>query len=263
VFVRTSGRARWGLEGHQDRSLRYDTVPPVRFASIGFQTRRNDEPGGMRLLKNLKDVWDEQADLLRRPELKVHGDFVLGLWDDPTRHFHNQAHLRYAINAFNLLEKETSPVERRIDQEGRARIIFSLCFHDVFYDSRIPDSVNIDRSALLSTKLGFDRDVARLVRSTAHASRPKGLDESYIMDSDIANLGGSYDKVWTGTLQIRAEYSHVPLEKFIAGRTAILTRFLDRPSIYYSETGYRLFENPARANLTQLIHDLNSGRLQL
>ncbi len=59
------------------------------------------------------------------------------------------------------------------------------------------------------------------------------------------------------TWGIRREYSHLSDNQFIEGRTAVLRRLLDRPSLYYSRPSFTFgLEHRARANLMRELREL-------
>jgi len=56
--------------------------------------------------------------------------------------------------------------------------------------------------------------------------------------------------------QIRSEYSWVPEDAFVKGRSAILSSFLSRPRIYSTDFFYGKYEKTARENLARSISQL-------
>lgn len=134
-------------------------------------------------------------------------------------------------------------------------VVAAAFFHDAIYDARGSD--NEERSARWAERalpeLGWTEErshaVGDLVRLTATHEPTPGSDGAVLVDADLAVLGtdpASYDAYVTG---VRAEYGHVPDDAWRTGRSAVLRRFLERPSIFHTPTGRARWESRARANL--------------
>ena len=79
-------------------------------------------------------------------------------------------------------------------------------------------------------------------------------------DLDLAVLGGApaeFDRYQAG---IRAEYAHVSEADYAVGRAAVLTRFLDRPTIFTTATYGDRYEAAARRQLRTAIDRLSRGK---
>ncbi|WP_237105307.1 metal-dependent phosphohydrolase [Nonomuraea sp. MG754425] len=130
-------------------------------------------------------------------------------------------------------------------------------FHDAIYDGRA--GWDEERSAHLAlarlpgcgVPAGRVTEVARLVRLTAAHDTlgPGDRNGAVLCDADLAVLAspgyGDY------TRAIRQEYAHVPDADFAAGRSAVLRRLLATPSLYRTSRARGLWEERARANMTQ------------
>ncbi|MGW4792062.1 HD domain-containing protein, partial [Nonomuraea sp. NPDC004297] len=130
-------------------------------------------------------------------------------------------------------------------------------FHDAVYDGRA--GWDEERSAHLAlarlpgcgVPAGRVTEVARLVRLTAahETLGPGDRNGAVLCDADLAVLAspgyGDY------TRAIRQEYAHVPDADFAAGRSAVLRRLLATPSLYRTSRARGLWEERARANMTQ------------
>ena len=60
---------------------------------------------------------------------------------------------------------------------------------------------------------------------------------------------------------VRSEYFFVRWPRYVAGRSAVLQGFLDRPRIYGTELFYQRYEAQARTNLSHALEALSKGRL--
>jgi predicted metal-dependent HD superfamily phosphohydrolase len=98
--------------------------------------------------------------------------------------------------------------------------------------------------------------VADLVRATAHLTEPPDQDTRVLLDADLAILGASEERYRRYTADIREEYAFVPDEAYRAGRTAVLERFLARPSLYHHPVMVAEGEDAARRNLRVEIGNL-------
>jgi predicted metal-dependent HD superfamily phosphohydrolase len=57
----------------------------------------------------------------------------------------------------------------------------------------------------------------------------------------------------------REEFARVDRSTYVAGRSAVLRSFLERPSIYLTHRGRLLWESKARRNLERSVNRLSSG----
>ena len=96
---------------------------------------------------------------------------------------------------------------------------------------------------------------------TQHAALPSTPDEQLIVDIDLAILG-QYDAVYRQfERNVRREYFFVRWPRYVAGRSAVLQGFLDRPHIYGTDYFAQRYEAQARANLQQALSALGQGQL--
>lgn len=166
--------------------------------------------------------------------------------------YHNVSHLHEGICAFMEHEDDGLPVTR-------AKIILAYAYHDLVYVPGAPD--NEERSAKAwiadAKRLGINdyriEVVANAIRRTDHMSQTlKGV-EAYVSDLDLLRLAADPDKFDEYSRQVFVEYK-VPADKIeeaMLARKNALQKFLDRPSIYFTEIGASL-EDKARANLRRI-----------
>jgi predicted metal-dependent HD superfamily phosphohydrolase len=101
--------------------------------------------------------------------------------------------------------------------------------------------------------------VATLVRATAHLTDPAGSldpDTQVLLDADLAILGASEERYRRYAADIRKEYAFVSDAAYLAGRAAVLERFLSRPSLYHHPLMIAEGEDAARRNLRAELNDL-------
>ena len=174
------------------------------------------------------------------------GDLLVARYDHPTRAYHDVRHLSEVLAGIDLLRPESADPEV-VELAG--------WFHDAVYDLRRTDneaaSADLARS-LLSPYLGVDvvDEVARLVLLTRdHAVAPRDSNAAVLCDADLAILAGSRGRYDDYASRIRLEYAHLPDASFNAGRSTVLRRLLDSPSLFHTAYGVEHWERAARANL--------------
>lgn len=182
---------------------------------------------------------------------KVFGDLA-SLYAEDHRKYHNMSHIDRMLGWLDATG------------EGIDSMELAIWFHDAVYDPLGKD--NEARSARFfmehfgsSVSAPLMHDVERLILAT-DASRPRSgrEDENLIIDIDLSILGAPPAEYAAYRDAIRCEYSAVPEEKFIAGRAAILRRFLSQ-SIY--TTGFfAKLEGQARMNIREEIESLESTK---
>lgn len=197
------------------------------------------------------------ADLWRR--LAATGDplpiarDLLARWSGPERHYHSLAHLVTCLTTFDTHRSQATDADT---------VEAALWFHDAIYDPRAPD--NEIRSADLATTILTSgsvpesdiEKVRRLILATRTHEADSDSDTALLLDIDLAILGASPAVYQTYADAIRREYAWVPASDYRAKRTAILTRFLQRPRLFLTEPFFVSQETPARANLAREIRAL-------
>jgi predicted metal-dependent HD superfamily phosphohydrolase len=174
-------------------------------------------------------------------------------YTEPGRAYHTAEHIRDCLAELDRnrnLAKHPDEVEA------------ALWFHDAVYlpgvSNNEDQSAQLARTALSSGAVPrevADR-VAALVLATRHASVPSGPDEQLICDIDLSILGrepGIFDAF---ELRIRREYAWVPEPMYRHERSAVLSGFLRRNSIYQTDQFRVRYEASARANLNRLLAQL-------
>ncbi|MGC0249339.1 DUF4031 domain-containing protein [Pseudactinotalea sp. Z1748] len=184
-------------------------------------------------------------------------DYVLGAdlierWAQPHRRYHDLRHLRDVLAALNLL-CDPGPVP--------LPVALAAWFHDAVYDG-LPGEDEQASADLARAELGPDRlgpealpserieEVARLVLLTrTHSPLPGDHHGALLCDADLAMLAREAAGYRRYTLDVRAEYAHVPHADFIKGRTAVVRQLLELDPLYRTERGRELWQEAARANL--------------
>lgn len=141
-------------------------------------------------------------------------------YSEPHRHYHNLHHIDAMLACMDH------------SRQGDPAMELAVWFHDVVYDPKALD--NEAQSACLfqdclsgSLNADISADVVRLILATDHSNPRSGrLDEDLIRDIDLSILAADPATYLVYCAAIRDEYSHVPDPEFVAGRQAVLVRFL-------------------------------------
>jgi predicted metal-dependent HD superfamily phosphohydrolase len=185
-------------------------------------------------------------------------DELVRAYSAPGRHYHNLAHIETMLALLRTHERAlTDP----------ASVEAAIWFHDAVYDTRRHD--NEEKSAALAAErlaglLSPDR-IARIIsmiQATAGHVVPEGLDDAakrdcaFLLDMDLAILGGAPNAFASYEEAVRREYGWVPEALWIEGRRKVLQAFLARAAIYASPPFRASHETAARVNLTRSLERL-------
>lgn len=169
-------------------------------------------------------------------------------YSEPHRAYHTLDHIKHCLDELE---------QARHLAANPDAVELALWYHDVIYDTRAKDSeerstalaVDMVRNALLLDNLG--QLVANLIMATKHLATPTDSDVQLLVDIDLSILGQTEDKFDEYERQVRKEYEWVPENAFVAGRSAILKSFLDRPTIYSTQFFRNKYEAQARRNVAR------------
>jgi predicted metal-dependent HD superfamily phosphohydrolase len=175
-------------------------------------------------------------------------DKLLAMYSVGKRAYHNLSHIK---DMLDFLSSHAGEIQ------GMPQVVLAALFHDAIYDSQAKD--NEERSAALVKELmqplGLATDhietIASLVLSTKkHQPLLAGIDNELFLDADLAILGASPEKYLQYSNSIREEYSWVPESNYIAERKKVLQIFLDRPTLYFTQSVRTVLEARAKENIT-------------
>ncbi|EDP72635.1 hypothetical protein FBALC1_16077 [Flavobacteriales bacterium ALC-1] len=140
-------------------------------------------------------------------------------------------------------------------------LIFTIWYHDIIYKSTKKD--NEEKSAIFAKKrlkiLNFDKkrleNVQKMIVSTKkhQVILDKNMDNAYLLDMDLSILGTDWKVYKNYTQQIRKEYKIYPDFMYKPGRKKVLTHFLERKTLYFTENFRSKYEKQARENLQKEI----------
>lgn len=171
------------------------------------------------------------------------------------RHYHNLSHIESM-----LLQAEN--IKSHI--EDFPTLLYAIWYHDIIYKSTKKD--NEEKSALFAKKslikLNFTenkiKNVENLIISTKkhQVILDKNSDNAYLLDFDLSILGKDWETYKNYTQQIRQEYKIYPDFLYNPGRKKVLLHFLERETLYFTESYKTQFENKARENIKRELETL-------
>lgn len=170
-------------------------------------------------------------------------------YGDGGRGYHDLLHLAEVLQHVDELMPNDDP--------HRETVLLAAWFHDAVYDGKGDDE---ERSALLAEDALPDPvagEVARLVRlTTDHRPADDDLLGQVLCDADLAILAADPDRYASYVRGVRSEYSHVPEADFAAGRAAVLSDLLAKPTLFHTDAARSRWEQRARVNVQREIHAL-------
>ena len=190
------------------------------------------------------------------------GQRLLRSWQRWPRAYHDATHLQACLGHWQTVQNELPGA-----LEQPHAVALALWFHDAVY---WPWSAhNEARSAQWASRFLSSQPVPPSLVGTVHAHimatchNPGVLqgDATWVVDIDLAVLGQSDAVYRQFERNVRKEYFFVRWPRYVAGRSAVLQGFLDRPRIYHNEWFFYRYESQARANLRHALAALQQGQL--
>ena len=173
-------------------------------------------------------------------------------WRGMGRHYHTLSHLEACLREFD---------SARHLALRPAEVELALWLHDAVYRSWRRDneaqSAALADELLRAAPLECVERIRRMILDTRHLEDELGGDTALVVDVDLSILGQSPDIYDGFERAVRREYWWVPRHRYLAGRSAVLQRFLSRASIYQTDQFYETYEKPARDNLARALAALH------
>lgn len=179
---------------------------------------------------------------------------ILNAYQQPQRAYHNQKHIEYMLELWNMLKTNLEEPE----------IVFlAIIYHDLVYDPKAKD--NEKQSALMATafleKINYPKSKIKKVASFIMATQTHQLTENNedlkcFLDFDLAILGTSPKNYLAYSKQIRKEYGFYEASAYKHGRSQVLNSFLQKKEIYKTVYFKNNFEQNARKNLQNELETL-------
>ena len=222
----------------------------------GLRVPLRERPNKIR--PRLMRAWDSLL-----PGHTALGENLLARYEQPHRKYHTSVHLSEMLTALKTLYEQHHTATPRA-------VLLAAWFHDAVYEANPGEdeaaSADLARTTLTplaSTGSLTNREVtaiAHLIELTASHQLADGIEEytsgaltradaAFFLDADLAILAADSPRYTRYVAGVRAEYAHYTPDAFTRGRAAILQGFLNRTTIYASDTAHLLWDAPARLNL--------------
>ncbi len=179
---------------------------------------------------------------------------LVRLYSDASRHYHTPEHIAHCLRQFDA----ASPY---MDEPDAVEL--ALWFHDVIYDIHADD--NELRSAELFERLAgitmspeFKQRVHDLIMVTTHDGFPGTADERFMVDIDLSSFGLPWDEFARDSAAVRAEFGHVPDERFYSRQRDFMRKLLSRPSFCFTDFFRARHEDQARENIRRTIEHIDA-----
>jgi predicted metal-dependent HD superfamily phosphohydrolase len=172
---------------------------------------------------------------------------------EPHRHYHNAGHIAACLTR---LDEVRGLVHDPLALE------LAVWWHDAVYDPRSGDNEAqsarqaVDALDRAGGAPGLAVRVANLVLVTRTHEPDGEPDAAWMIDLDLAVLGGAPDEFAAYDAGIRREYAWVEPEVYRHKRAAVLAGFLARPAIFRTSHFRDRHEIAARRNLAHALKGL-------
>ena len=176
-------------------------------------------------------------------------------YSEPHRAYHTLEHIGHCLDELKQVRHFAANPDA---------IELALWYHDAVYDTKAKD--NEEKSAALAAEAArgaslsdaFGQLVASLILATKHTAPSVDSDVQLLTDTDLSILGQPQGKFDEYERRVRKEYEWVAEDTFVAGRSAILKSFLDRPTIYSTQFFRNKYESQARRNIAKSLARLHA-----
>jgi predicted metal-dependent HD superfamily phosphohydrolase len=182
------------------------------------------------------------------------GDYrrVRRAWRGMSRHYHTLTHLDACLRELD---------ESRAIAVRCGEVELALWFHDAVYRSWRRDneqlSADFASRILRAAPLESVERIRQMVLATMHRDEDLAGDAALVVDIDLSILGQPPDVYAQFERAIRREFWWVSRARFVAGRSAVLRKFIGRSSIYQHDLFYEKYESQARANIAAALDQLD------
>ncbi len=187
---------------------------------------------------------------------------ITSLWDEISRYYSGKNRYYHNLKHISNMLKQAKTHQNEIIDFDTLR--FAIWYHDIIYKATRKD--NETKSSVFAEKrlksMNFDqkrvKNVQKLIISTKKHEilLHENSDNAYLLDFDLSILGTDWETYLNYTRQIRKEYKIYPDFMYNSGRKKVLQTFLERKSLYFTETYKMRFEAQARKNLNKEISQL-------
>ena len=168
-----------------------------------------------------------------------------------SRYYHNLSHVTEMIGCFETYKSQLAFPDE---------VLFAIFYHDIIYKSTRKDnerkSAQYAVAVLPETTSINKQHVFDLILATKDHSCNGVEDAKWLIDFDLKILAGDWEDYEAYYNQIRKEYSIYPDFMYNPGRKKAMQHFLEKQSIFQTETFKSLYETRARQNIQREIDQL-------
>ncbi len=202
------------------------------------------------MITALKKRWFELCSAQNIPNDIALWDAISTMYAEHSRAYHNLDHIS------DCLQK----LDQWPDQTHKVTIEVALWLHDIIFDTKRTD--NESASAGLARHYLGDHPLAEtvfaLILATRHHATQINEAEFLICDIDLSILGTSQETYQLYAKAIRTEFAWVPESMFLKSRINVLSSFMSRKSIFYTDFYKDSHEACARRNIICELEELNT-----
>lgn len=174
-------------------------------------------------------------------------------YSEPKRHYHTISHLQAII--IDLTEVKNKIV-------NWDTTLFAVFYHEIIYkassNTNEADSTKLAKQRLSELRYPAEKiaKCANMILATKQHELSEDSDTNYLIDADLAILGGNPYDYQKYTEQIREEYSIYPDFMYNPGRKKALQHFLQMDAIYKTNHFFKKYEKAARINISNELEEL-------
>ncbi len=172
------------------------------------------------------------------------------------RFYHNLNHLYNMFLQLKVIKDEIINYDL---------VRFAIWYHDVIYNSS--KSNNEVKSAIFAKKhlkkTNLDEKSIEIIQNLIISTKKhfiilkENRDNAYLLDLDLSILGTNWEPYKEYIENIRLEYKIYPDFLYNSGRKKVLLSFLERESLFLTNSFRNTLESTARTNLRKEIELLN------
>ncbi|MBQ0786776.1 MAG: hypothetical protein KBT69_04705 [Oceanihabitans sp.] len=206
------------------------------------------------MIEWLKKEWENLASkyIEDKSTIKDYWNEIIKQYSLKSRHYHNLFHLH---NMLNQLENYADKITH-LDS-----LKFAIWYHDIIYKSSKKD--NEEKSALFAKNrlksLNINDEKLEIVQKLILSTKKHEIvlsgnnDNAYLLDLDLSILGTDWKTYQNYIQNIRKEYKIYPDFIYKPGRKKVLNHFLERETLYFTDTFKNKYEAQARLNIKKEI----------
>lgn len=173
---------------------------------------------------------------------------LITAYSEPHRAYHTQQHLSECLEKLDWSMTAYS-------HQDKALVEMALWYHDAIYDTSAQDNEfkSAQWAVCFLSEAGLIEEhcecIHHLIMATCHNEVPTDPLQQWMVDIDFSILGADNTRFAEYEVQVRQEYSWVPLDIYKAKRQEVLKQFLEFPRLYQTQAFYDAYEIKARENL--------------